>query len=163
LPRSPRGGNMKSRRLTWLTAMALFAIASPAQTYTDLHDFNASTGDPYNFFVSKLAQGRDGNFYAESDGPGNGTVAKLTPSGSVSVILSFNGTDGSFAVGGMTLGNDGNLYGDTWNGGTSGNGITFKVTPAGVETPLHNFTNSGDGRNPANALVLGKDGNFYGT
>jgi uncharacterized repeat protein (TIGR03803 family) len=146
-------------------ALAVGTIPAHAQTFTDLHDFNASAGDPYNFNVSKLTQGRDGNFYAESNsgGTGNGIVAKMTPSGTVSVILSFDGTDGSNALGGMTLGTDGNLYGDTWNGGTSNQGVTFKVTPAGLETGLHNFTNTGDGPNPANALVLGTDGNFYDT
>jgi uncharacterized repeat protein (TIGR03803 family) len=141
------------------------AIPAQAQTYTDLHDFNASAGDPYDFLVAKLAQGRDGNFYAESNsgGTGNGAIAKMTPSGTVSVILSFNGTDGSNALGGVTLGSDGNLYGDTWNGGSSGQGITFKITPAGLEAALHNFTNSGDGTNPANALVQAANGTFYGT
>ena len=74
-------------------ALAVGTIPAHAQTFTDLHDFNASAGDPYNFNVSKLTQGRDGNFYAESNsgGTGNGIVAKMTPSGTVSVILSFDG------------------------------------------------------------------------
>jgi uncharacterized repeat protein (TIGR03803 family) len=62
----------------------------------------------------------------------------------------------------MTLGTDGNLYGDTWSGGSFGNGITFKITPAGTETALHNFANSGDGANPANVLVP-SSALFYGT
>jgi uncharacterized repeat protein (TIGR03803 family) len=146
-------------------AWAGTAIPAQAQTYTDLHDFNASAGDPYNFQITKLAQGRDGNFYGESNsgGTGNGTVAKMTPGGTVSIVLSFDGTDGANALGGLTLGTDGNLYGDTWGGGSGGLGITFKVTPAGVETALHNFSNTGDGSTPANALVLATNGTFYGT
>jgi len=143
----------------------LLAVPADAQIVTDLHDFNAGAGEPYNFNVTRLAQACDGNFYAESNsgGNGNGTVAQISTSGSVNVILNFNGTDGSNEVGGMTLGTDCNLYGNTWSGGTSGQGITFKITTAGVETPMHNFTNTGDGDNPANALILGNDGNFYGT
>lgn len=143
----------------------LLAVPADAQTFTDLHDFNGGAGEPYNFNVTRLAQACDGNFYAESNsgGNGNGTVAQISPSGSVNVILNFNGTDGSNEVGGMTLGTDCNLYGNTWSGGTSGQGITFKITTAGVETTLHNFTNTGDGNNPANALILSNDGNFYGT
>lgn len=59
-------------------------------------------------------KGRDGDFYAESDGPGNGTVFNVTPSGTVTVIHSFDGTDGSLSVGGMTLGTDGNLLESWW-------------------------------------------------
>jgi uncharacterized repeat protein (TIGR03803 family) len=167
---------MSTRRLSASLTLAAFGslmiavvsvgvTAAVAQTYTDLHDFNASAGDPYNFQITKLAQGRDGNFYGESNsgGTGNGTVAKMTPSGTVSIVLSFDGTDGANALGGLTLGTDGNFYGDTWGGGTSGQGITFKVTPAGVETALHNFSDTGDGSTPANALVQATNGTFYGT
>ena len=143
--------HQKSSRVLapFVAALAVFgltmaAIPAHAQTYTDLHDFNAGAGDPYNFQLTKLAQGRDGNLYGESNS-GMGSVAKITPSGTVSVILSFDGTDGSNALGGVTLGNDGNLYGETWNGGTSNQGVTFKVTTAGTEAVLHNFTNTGDG------------------
>jgi uncharacterized repeat protein (TIGR03803 family) len=79
------------------------------------------------------------------------------------VVFSFDGTDRSTELGGMTLGTDGNLYGDTYAGGTDNLGVTFKVTPSGTQTVLHNFTNTGDGDGPSNALVLGTDGNFYGT
>ncbi len=158
----------KFANLIW-TVLVLGAFIAPrlaqAQTYTDLHDFNPGAGDPHTFIESNLAQGRDGNFYTESNGggsSGNGTVFKISRSGATTVIHSFDGTDGSNAVGGMTLGTDGNLYGETWSGGSLGNGITFKITPAGKETALHNFANSGDGANPANVLVRGT-GLFYGT
>ena len=151
------------------TALILGAFVAPrlaqAQTYTDLHDFNPGAGDPHTFIESHLAQGRDGNFYTESNGggtSGNGTVFKVSPGGTVTVIHSFDGTDGSNAIGGMTLGLDGNLYGETWSGGSFGNGITFKITPAGGETALHNFANNGDGANPANVLVRSAT-LFYGT
>ena len=151
------------------TVLVLSAFVTPrlaqSQTYTDLHDFNPSAGDPHTFIESKLAQGRDGNFYTESNGggaSGNGTVFKVSPSGTTTVIHSFDGTDGANAIGGMTLGTDGNLYGDTWSGGSFGNGITFKITPAGTETALHNFADNGDGANPANVLVRNST-LFYGT
>ena len=158
----------KFANLIW-TVLVLGAFVAPrfaqSQTYTDLHDFNPGAGDPNTFSESKLAQGRDGNFYSESNGggtSGNGTVFKVSPSGTLAIIHSFNGADGSNAIGGMTLGTDGNLYGNTWSGGSFGNGITFKITPAGTETALHNFANSGDGANPANVLVRGTTV-FYGT
>src|SRR5580704_7881322 len=97
-------------------ALAVAAIPARAQTYKDLHDFNPSAGDPSNFNSGRLAQGRNGNFYGESRNGGSssdGTVFKLTPSGTTTLVFSFDGTDGSTETGGMTLGADGNLYGDT--------------------------------------------------
>jgi uncharacterized repeat protein (TIGR03803 family) len=64
----------------------------------------------------------------------------------------------------LIFGSDGNLYGTTTNGGASGLGTVFKVTPAGAETVLYSFAEQpGDGNNPEGGLVQGSDGNFYGT
>jgi uncharacterized repeat protein (TIGR03803 family) len=73
------------------------------------------------------------------------------------------GTNGGTVAGcALVLGRDGNYYSTTNNGGTSGDGTVFKVTPAGVLTTLVNF-NGTNGTNPFGGLVLGTDGNFYGT
>jgi uncharacterized repeat protein (TIGR03803 family) len=142
------------------------AVSAQAQTYTDLHDFNGGAGDPTNFNSGRLAQARDGDFYAESragGSSGQGTVFHVSPSGAVSIVFSFDGTTGALATGGLTLGpSDGELYGDAQQGGTSGDGITFKITTSGTYTALHNFTNKGDGSGPVNALVVGSNGSFYG-
>lgn len=74
----------------------------------------------------------------------------------------------------LVQGRDGNYYGTTWQGGylqcggggNQGCGTVFKVTANGVETTLHIFcTQTGclDGGYPYGGLVLGTDGNFYGT
>ncbi|MHA3771210.1 beta strand repeat-containing protein [Verrucomicrobiota bacterium sgz303538] len=57
---------------------------------------------------------------------------------------------------------DGNFYGTTFNGGASGYGTVFKMTPAGEVTTLVSF-NRFNGSNPSAGLVKGSDGNFYGT
>jgi len=62
----------------------------------------------------------------------------------------------------LAQGRDGNLYGTTNAGGTSGMGTVFKMTPSGTITTLYNFSGL-DGWNPDGGLVLGTDGNFYGT
>jgi len=61
----------------------------------------------------------------------------------------------------LVQGRDGNLYGTTNEGGTSGMGTIFKITPAGVLTTLYNFSGA-DGWNPVGGLAVGQDGNFYG-
>jgi uncharacterized repeat protein (TIGR03803 family) len=57
----------------------------------------------------------------------------------------------------------GNLYGTTIGGGTAGLGVVFKVNADGQETVLHSFTGGTDGRNPYAGVVLGPEGNLYGT
>ena len=141
------------------------STASQAQTYTDLHDIDPPAGEPVTYDGGRLAQGRDGNFYATSGNGGtigDGTVIKLTPSGQLSIIHSFTQTEGSSAHGGLTLGLDGELYGNTVQGGADNFGTLFKVTTAGKLTLLHTFANTGDGAAPWYAPVQGLDGNFYG-
>jgi hypothetical protein len=105
------------------------AVPAHAQTYKDLHDFNPSAGDPYNFNSNKLAQGRDGNFYSESVSggtSGDGTVFKVTPSGTPTIVFSLTTSSGFNPLGGLTAGHDGNFYGDATQGGSGGGGPTSR-------------------------------------
>jgi len=61
---------------------------------------------------------------------------------------------------------DGNFYGTTAWGGDYGNGTVFRMTPSGAVTTLISFTGNAGGNkgsNPYGKLLLGSDGNFYGT
>jgi uncharacterized repeat protein (TIGR03803 family) len=84
--------------------------------------------------------------------------------GVLTVLHSFGQTasDGSGPVNRPVQGPDGNFYGSTPYGGTSGNGTLYKITPGGTFTKLHNFTGGADGAFPV-GLVLGSDGSLYGT
>lgn len=65
---------------------------------------------------------------------------------------------------------DGNFYGMTPDKGnvticTVGNsacGVIYRITPSGAYKVLCTFDNT-NGANPLGPLVLGTDGNFYGT
>jgi uncharacterized repeat protein (TIGR03803 family) len=97
---------------------------------------------------------------------GYGTVFKITPTGTETVLHSFanDGTDGFNPYAGLVLDKTGNLYGTTNLGGVNGLGTAFKITPTGTETVLHSFANDGtDGFYPFAGLVLGKKGILYGT
>ena len=139
---------------------------TPIGSETVLYSFPAGSSDPY----CGLIQGSDGNFYGTTGAGGTndaGTVFKITPSGTETVLHAFptvGGSDGQTPYAGVIQGSDGNFYGTTYFGGSSGFGTVFKVTPGGVETVLYSFAGgSGDGANPYAGVVQGSDGNFYGT
>jgi uncharacterized repeat protein (TIGR03803 family) len=79
-------------------------------------------------------------------------------------LVKFDGYNGGRPLDTVVQGRDGNFYGTTSSGGKNGLGTVFKVTGGGRLTTLYSFTGSAaDGSNPWTGLVLGDDGNFYGT
>jgi uncharacterized repeat protein (TIGR03803 family) len=95
-----------------------------------------------------------------------GTVFKLSPSGTLTTLHSFDGTDGSEPLAGVVQAGNGSFYGTTYSGGLKGDGTVFEVTSGGTFTTLDSFcsqTKCTDGQNPFAVLILGTDGNLYGT
>ena len=143
---------------------------TPSGMPATLHNF-AEAGTDASHPQAGLVQGSDGNFYGTTAGGGsrpNGTVFEITPAGGFTTLHSFTniGADGTGPQAGLIQGSDGNFYGTTSGGGDSGirGGTVFQITPAGVLTTLHSFTEDGtDGADPQAGLVQGSDGNFYGT
>jgi uncharacterized repeat protein (TIGR03803 family) len=117
-----------------------------------------------------LVQGADGNLYGttlEGGSGGGGTVFKMTPNGSLTTLVMFDGTYGAQPNGAnpeavLIQGANGNLYGPTGGGGTDGNGTVFSLTTNGLLTTLVSFNND-NGANPAAGLIQGGNGNLYGT
>ncbi|MGA9304306.1 MAG: choice-of-anchor tandem repeat GloVer-containing protein, partial [Candidatus Sulfotelmatobacter sp.] len=142
------------------------AIASPAQTFSDLFNFDGPDGA---FPQSILVQGTDGNFYGTTSG-GSGTVFRMSSAGTLTTLYSFcaqtNCPDGSQPYAGLVQGSDGNFYGTAAGGGTHNGGTVFKITPEGKLTTLYQFcseTDCKDGDQPYGALIQGVSGNFFGT
>jgi uncharacterized repeat protein (TIGR03803 family) len=157
----------------------IFKLAlTPAVTFTTLHTFSSGDG---NRPTSPLTQAADGNLYGVTNRGGpteSGTIYKIDLFGHVTTVHAFMGTDGRFPAGEglmdatLLAGSDGNLYGNTWAGGSDDKGTLFKMNLLGNLTTLHSFTgptpdlplgNPADGAFPAGGLVEGSDGNFYGT
>jgi uncharacterized repeat protein (TIGR03803 family) len=98
---------------------------------------------------------------------GDSSAASFTVVPSHQVLSAFDGSDGSEPLGGLLAARDGNFYGVTYEGGSSGCsglgcGTLFAVSPNGTRTTLHVFGGD-DGALPAAALTEGTDGSLYGT
>jgi len=120
-----------------------------------------------------VIQASDGNFYGTTGNGGAnnvGTVFKVTPGGSETVLHTFGASanDGIDPGGRLVQASDGNLYGVTNLGGITGaagsSGTVFRVTPAGDVQNFYQFAGglSGDGTEPVGSLIQASDGNLYG-
>jgi len=145
---------------------------TPSRTETILHSFAQDGVDGGQPFAG-LVFDKEGNLYGATYAGGDyndGTVFELTPSGTETILHSFdfNGSDGYYPASSLVLDSKGNLYGTTTYGGPygcneDGCGTAFEVTPSGMETILHSFGASGDGSYPNGNLTRGKNGTLYGT
>lgn len=124
-----------------------------------------------------LIQASNGDFFGTTQyggansncGFSDGTVFKMTPGGLLTTLYSFcsqaNCADGEDPATGLIEASNGDFYGTTQQGGTTGNGTVFRISPSGKLTTLHSFcsqTGCPDGSDP-NGLIQATDGNFYGT
>ena len=108
-----------------------------------------------------------GNIYGTTIGSGPdlaGSVFKISAgTGNLSIIANFNGTNGDYPSGNLTIDSQGNLYGTTVAGGAFGDGSVFEIA-AGTSaiTTLFSF-NGADGYEPQAGLTLDARGDLYGT
>jgi len=156
---------------------AVFELLHGAK-YKVLHDFtgenDAATPE------GNLVADSDGNFFGTSYEGGSGTncssgfggcgtVYKMTPDGTVTILHNFQGgKDGAHPYGPVVFDGAGNLYGTTEYGGSGkdcgyGCGTVFKISQSGKETVLYAFKNPKDGYAPRWSPVLDDAGNLYGT
>jgi uncharacterized repeat protein (TIGR03803 family) len=147
---------------TLLCIFLLFEISGFAQTYTftTLVIFPNSS---QKSAVNPMAPTIDGlgNIYGISFRGGandGGTLFKVTPAGSLSVLYSF--PNNTFPQGAVVRDSHGNLYGGTARGGTYNEGFIFKVTSAGKMTILHSFSSSAV--SGYYSLARDSGGNLYG-
>jgi len=125
-------------------------------------------------FTAGLVQDPQGNLYGTTFGgglqgcsqgyEGCGTVFKVDLSGNETVLYRFTGTDGDGAnpYAGLLLDKQGNLYGTTEYGGTSGDGTVFELDTTGKETVLFSF-NWRQASNPLGVPLADAQGNLYVT
>jgi len=157
-----------------------------AQSYTESVIYNFCSQGGSNCTdgsqpSTSLIQASDGNFYgitAAGGSTANGTVFRLTPTGTLTTIHNFCSaagcSDGSIPQG-LIEGGDGKLYGVTARGGANvaqcagtGCGTIFTITLGGEFEVLYSFCsqvaagNCLDGMFPDAGVIQGSDGNYYG-
>jgi len=134
---------------------------------TILHSFAGGPGDgvgPYG----PLVRDKSGNLYGTTTQGGLyffGTIYKLTPQGTETILHNFDpyAHDGQGPITGMTMDQEGNLYGVTIAGGAYNLGAAFEISAKGTYKILYSFgATDTDGNAPATVTLDASD-NLYGT
>ncbi|MFL6351108.1 MAG: choice-of-anchor tandem repeat GloVer-containing protein [Bryobacteraceae bacterium] len=112
-----------------------FKLGTSGNNYTILHNFGSVANDGV-YPNAGLILNSAGNLYGMTNSGGSsgiGTVFKLDTSGTNYTVVHIFGdgsvpSDGAHPRAGLTLDPSGNLYGTTFQGGSSGLGTVFKVS-----------------------------------
>lgn len=140
---------------------------------TVLHNFTGQPdgAQPRAGLIADVAGNLYGSTFAGGDN-NYGTIFKIAPDGTETVIYSFKGgSDGASPTGNLLLDSAGDLYGTTGAGGglgcdyqySSGCGTVFRITPNGAEKQLYVFTGGDDGAAPNGDLIADEKDYLYGT
>ena len=112
-----------------------------------------------------LVEGTGGDLYGTTTAGGEfggwGTVFRISLAGDLTILHSFNGSDG-FGPSVRLLESGGFFYGTTAYPGSGPSGSLFKIDSDGAFSALHFFSGS-DGADPQSPLIEGDDGAFYAT
>jgi uncharacterized repeat protein (TIGR03803 family) len=153
----------------------VFKIASDGSE-TVLHAFQGGQADGAVPEAGLIAD-KQGNLYGTTTeggggdcskhGKGCGTVFKVAPDGTTTVLHAFAGHRfGEIPAGPVIADKDGNLYGTTLLGGHScdskGCGIVYKLAPDGIFTELFFFPGPPSAYEPSGGLLRDKQGDLYG-
>jgi len=148
----------------------VFKLA-PAGVLTILYSFSggADGGEPLG-----LIQGSDGNLYGLTPaysgltGENSGTIFRVDVAGTFTTLYTFpypqTASSPFDPQAALVEAPDGNFYGSTLGGGINGAGTLFRMTPPGELTVLYAFGGTdADPGAPQAPLIVGSDGNLYGT
>lgn len=168
--------------LTFLVA-AMTAGNALAQEFRVLYRFEAEApvtyASPLGSEPSRPALGSGKTIYGMAGGgqTGNGVIYRFDlQSHQYTLLHTFSALDpngdnedGANPGVALTRGPGEVFYGMAYSGGKNGTGTIFSITAAGDFTVLHTFSaldsnkHNEDGANPLRTIIIGRDGNLYGT
>lgn len=149
-------------------------------TETLIHAFPSAAGDG-RIPSESISEDAHGNLYLTAGaggGPGQGgAVIEFSPPGSggmswtENVLYGFQAftNDAAGPSSGVLADAQGNLYGTTVAGGTSGNGAVYELSPPSqgganwTEKVLYSFSGGADGAFPERGIVMDGAGNLFVT
>jgi uncharacterized repeat protein (TIGR03803 family) len=147
------GGGSGSGTIFNLTADGAYSIA---------HTFSGADGGSA---YAPLIADSGGDLYGTTESGGGagsyGTVFKLAPDGTYTVLHRFPDSTAAYPSGALALDGSGTVYG-TIQQGPSAYGNVFKLTPDGTYVVLHEFDGT-DGAYPLGGVVVDDLGTLYGT
>jgi uncharacterized repeat protein (TIGR03803 family) len=163
------GGTGKCSKYGCGTAFKLNSVGKQVW----LHSFQGTNGfvpsagllrdEAGDLFGTTVEGGRITNACGGVQGGGCGVVFKLDNTGREAVLYKFRGfpsASGPEAV--LVKDKAGNLYGTTYQGGTSDFGTVFKIDKSDRYTTLYTFTGASDGCSPYPGVISDSAGNLYG-
>lgn len=150
------------------TGLGTVFMVSTAGSYEVLHSFSGTNGDGSTPEGSAMLAS-DGVLYGTTALGGSnkaGVLFRLNQDGTgYQVMYSFGATNGDVKnpEAGLIEGSDGQLYGTSWYGGSTGNGTVFKFSrDFTTYSIVHSFTGA-DGSGLWTRVIQGSDSVIYGT
>ena len=134
--------------------------------FSKIYEFQPSDGYNPN---GGVIYGSDGALYGTTENGGTngwGTLFKLTLGGSPSftTLYNFTGSGDGKTPGALMQASNGLIYGAARAGGLADFGSIFNITTTGSFFTVKDLnTGFHDGNEPTGHLLLGRDGNWYGT
>ena len=119
----------------------VFKVKPDGTGFSVIKSFQCGVGTQGCRPVAGLIQLADGFLYGTTQGGGadnNGTVFKVLPDGNAFTVLNsfvFDGDDGIQPMAGLTLANNGYVYGTTFSGGAFGVGTIFRFVAPDTTAP----------------------------